>query len=92
MYPAVLLMYFISAAVILLASLALIVQVSLPFNNSGRTSVRTVIFPVVLYGCETWSPTLRGEHKLREFENRVPRRIFGPQRDDVIRECRRLFK
>ena len=39
MYPAVLLMYFISAAVILLASLALIVQVSLPYNNTGRASV-----------------------------------------------------
>jgi hypothetical protein len=37
---------------------------------------------VVLYGCETWSPTLREEHRLRVFENRVLR-IFGPKRDEV---------
>jgi hypothetical protein len=39
---------------------------------------KTIIFPVVLYGCETWSLTLRQEHGLRAFENRVLRRIFGP--------------
>jgi hypothetical protein len=39
--------------------------------------------PVVLYGCETWSLTLREEHRLRIFENRVLRRIFGPKRDEV---------
>ena len=55
-------------------------------------NVKTVILPVVLYGCETCSPTLRGEHRLREFENRVPRRIFGSQRDEVTGECGRLFK
>jgi hypothetical protein len=38
---------------------------------------------VVLYGCETWSVTLREEHRLRVFENRVLRRIFGPKRDEV---------
>jgi hypothetical protein len=38
---------------------------------------------VVLYGCETWSLTLREEHRLRVFENRVLRRIFGPKRDEV---------
>jgi hypothetical protein len=42
---------------------------------------KTVILPVVLYGCETWSVTLREEHRLRVFENRVLRRIFGPKRD-----------
>ena len=42
---------------------------------------RTIILPVVLYGCETWSLTLREEHKLRVFENRVLRRIFGPKRE-----------
>jgi hypothetical protein len=41
----------------------------------------TIIFPVVLYGCETWSLTLRKECRLRVFENRVLR-IFGPKRDD----------
>jgi hypothetical protein len=40
---------------------------------------KTVILPVVLYGCETWSLTLREEHGLRVFENRVLRRIFGPK-------------
>jgi hypothetical protein len=38
---------------------------------------------VVLYGCETWSLTLKKEHRLRVFENRVLRRIFGPKRDEV---------
>jgi hypothetical protein len=43
---------------------------------------KTVILPVVLYECETWSLTLREEHKLRVFENRVLRRIFGPKREE----------
>jgi hypothetical protein len=46
---------------------------------------RTVILLVVLYGCETWCLTLREEHRLRVFENRVLRRIFGPKRDEVTR-------
>jgi hypothetical protein len=41
------------------------------------------ILPVVLYGCQTWSFTLREEHRLRVFESRVLRRIFGPRRDEV---------
>jgi hypothetical protein len=45
---------------------------------------RTIVLPVVLYGCETWSLTLREECRLRVFENRVLRRIFGPERDRVI--------
>jgi len=49
-----------------------------------------VILPVVLYGCETWSLTLREERKLRVFENRVLRRVFGPRRDEVTGEWRRL--
>jgi hypothetical protein len=44
---------------------------------------RTIILPFVLYGCETWSLTLREEHRLRVFENRVLSRIFGPKRDEV---------
>ena len=44
---------------------------------------RTIILPVVLYGCETWSLTLRDKRRLRVFENRVLRRIFGPKRDEV---------
>jgi len=47
---------------------------------------RNVIFPVVLYGCETWSLTLREERKPRVFENMVLRRIFGPRRDEVTGE------
>ena len=46
--------------------------------------------PVVLYVCETWSLTLREEHRLRVFENRVLRRIFGPKRDGVTGEWRKL--
>jgi hypothetical protein len=42
----------------------------------------TVILPVVLYGCETWSLTLREEHRLRLFENRVLRKIYGPKREE----------
>jgi len=51
---------------------------------------RTVILPVVLYGCETWSLTLREERNLRAFENMVLWRIFGPRRDEVTGEWRRL--
>ena len=51
---------------------------------------RTIILPVVLYGCETWSLTLKEEHRLRVFENRVLRRIFGPKRDGVTGEWRKL--
>jgi hypothetical protein len=47
---------------------------------------KTIILPVVLYGCETWSLTLREEHRLRVFENRVLRRIFGPKRNEVTGE------
>ena len=51
---------------------------------------RTIILPVVLYGCEAWSLTLREERKLRVFENKVVKRIFGPRRDEVTGEWRRL--
>ena len=51
---------------------------------------RTIILPVVLYGCETWSLTLREEHRLRVLENRVLRRIFGSKRDGVTGEWRKL--
>jgi hypothetical protein len=46
--------------------------------------------PVVLYGCETWFLTLREEHKLRVFENRVLKRLFGPKRGEVTGEWRKL--
>jgi len=51
-----------------------------------------IILPVVLYGCETWSLALREARKLRVFENMVLRRIFGPRRDEVTGEWRRLHK
>jgi hypothetical protein len=51
---------------------------------------KTIILPVVLYGCETWSVTLREEHRLRVFENRVLRGMFGPKRDEVKGERRKL--
>jgi hypothetical protein len=53
---------------------------------------RTIIFPVLLNGCETWSLALREEHRPRVFENRVLGRIFGPERDEVTGEWRRLLK
>jgi hypothetical protein len=50
----------------------------------------TIILPVVLYGCETWSLALREGRRLRVFENRVLMKIFGPKRDEVIGEWRKL--
>ena len=50
----------------------------------------SIILPVVLYGCETWSLTLREERRLRVSENRVLRRVFGPKRDEVTEEWRKL--
>jgi hypothetical protein len=51
---------------------------------------KIIILPLVLYGCEIWSLTLREEHRLRVFENRVLRRIFGAKRDEVTGEWRKL--
>ena len=51
---------------------------------------RNIILPVVLYGCETWSLTLREETRVRVFGNRVLRSIFGPRRDEVTGEWRKL--
>jgi len=60
-------------------------------KNLKIKTYRTIILPVVLYGCETWSLTLREERKLTVFENMVLRRIFGPRRDEVTGEWRRLY-
>jgi hypothetical protein len=63
------------------------------YNHVGVTKFkiyRSIILPVILYGCETWSFTLREKHRLRVFENRVLRRIFGAKRDEVTGEWRRL--
>jgi hypothetical protein len=59
-------------------------------QNIKITIYRTIILRVVLYGCETWSLTLREERRLSAFENRVLRRVFGSERDEVTGEWRRL--
>jgi len=51
---------------------------------------RTIIQPVIFYGCETWLLTLREERRLRMFQNRVLRRIFEPRREEVTGEWRKL--
>ena len=51
---------------------------------------RTIILPFVLYGCETWSLTLREERRLRVFQNMVLRRVFGPKTDEVTGEWRKV--
>ena len=60
------------------------------FKNIKTKIHRTIILPVILYGCEAWSLRSREERKLRVFENMVLRRIFGPRRDEVTGEWRRL--
>jgi hypothetical protein len=59
-------------------------------RNVKAKIYKTIILPVVLYGCETWSLMLREEHRLRAFDNRVLRRIFGPKGDEVMGEWRKL--
>jgi hypothetical protein len=59
-------------------------------RNVKVEKYKTIILTVVLYGCETWSLTLREEHRLRVFENRVVRRIFGPNRDEGTGQWRKL--
>jgi hypothetical protein len=70
------------------------VQSSVLLLLSGNVKVKiykTIIFPVVFYGCETWSVTLREGLTLRVFENRVLRGMFGPKRDEVTEEWRKLL-
>jgi hypothetical protein len=62
-------------------------------SRNGKIKIyKTVTLTVDLYGCETWSLTLREEHRLMVFENRVLRRIFGQKRDEVTGEWRKLNK
>jgi len=63
---------------------------SLLSRNLKIKIYRNIILSVVLYGCETWSLTLREERRLRMFENRVVRRVFGPNRGEVTEEWRKL--
>jgi hypothetical protein len=67
-----------------------LVSVTLSSEGLKIRIYKTIILPVVLYGCETWPLTLREEHRLRVLENRVLRRIFGPKRDEVSGEWRKL--
>jgi hypothetical protein len=66
----------------------------LPFSwlskNIKNKKYRIIILPVFVYGCETWSLTLREEYRLRVFESRVLRKIFRPMRDKVTGDRRRL--
>jgi hypothetical protein len=59
-------------------------------KNVKMRIYKTIILPVLLYGCETWSLTLREEHSLRVFEEMVLRIIFGPKRDEVTGDWRNL--
>jgi hypothetical protein len=59
-------------------------------ENVNTRIYKTLLLPAVLYECETWSLILREEQRLRVFENKVLRRIFGPNRDDVTGEWRKL--
>jgi hypothetical protein len=59
-------------------------------KNTNIRAYRTIILPVVLYGCETWPFTLREEERLRVLENGVLSRIFGSKRDETTGEWRRL--
>jgi hypothetical protein len=63
---------------------------SLLSKNLKIKICRTIILPVVLYGCETWSLILREEREVRVFENRVLRRVFEPKMDEVTGEWRKL--
>ena len=73
-------------------SAQILLSYSLRPKNLKIRVYRTIILPVVLYGCETWSLTLREEPRLRVFENRVLRRIFRPTWDEVTGEWRKLRK
>jgi hypothetical protein len=59
-------------------------------KNEKIRICKTTVWPVVQYGCETWSVTLKEEHKMRMFEDRMLRRIFGPKRDEVTGGLRKL--
>ena len=64
---------------------------SLLTKNFRIKIYRTIILSVVLYGCETWSFKLREERRVKVFENRVLRRIFGSKRDEITGKWRKLY-
>jgi hypothetical protein len=59
-------------------------------KNVRNRIYKTIILPVVLYGCETWSVSLREEHRLKVIENRAPRRILAPKKEEVMGRWRKL--
>ena len=65
---------------------------SLLSKNLKTEIYRHIILAVVLYGCENWSLTLKEEFRLKIYENRELRRIFGPKRDEVMGDWRKLHK
>jgi len=67
-----------------------VIQVAVQKFKDQDNLYITIIMPVALYGCETWSLILREERRLRVFENRVLRRVFKPKRDKVTGEWRKL--
>ena len=67
-----------------------ILSASLLSKNLKTKIYRTIILPVVLYECETWSLALREKRRLRLFENSMLRRVFGPRRDEVVIENKEL--
>jgi hypothetical protein len=58
--------------------------------NANVKLYETIILPLVMYGCETWSLPLKEEHRLRMFVNRVIREIFGPKREEVTGDWRKI--
>ena len=80
--------------VVVVVPLCYVVQFKLKKNSFGnklsKKIYRTIILPVVLYGCETWSLTLREKLRLRVFESRMLGRLFGPKRDEVTRGWREI--
>ena len=71
-------------------SLEKILQSRLLSKKFKVKTYKTIILPVVLYGCETWSLTFRDEHRLRVFENTVLRKIFGAKKDKITGEWKKL--
>jgi hypothetical protein len=61
-------------------------------SRNVKVEMYKAVLPDILCGCKTWSLTLREGHRLRVLENRVLRRIFGPKRDEVTGEWRKLHK
>ena len=94
--PSLLFVSFLSVIINFLSFLPISLCVLLlsPFCTSSFSFPKdlqfTIILPVVLYGCESWSLTLREERRLRVFENTVLGRVFGPKRDEVTGEWRKL--